>query len=90
MSSADFAQVMQALRDAAHALPKLITDDVWPHLAAPPSERNVIGKAFSEANRLGILRPTEQFVKSRRPESKGRRVQVWESMVYDRQETLFG
>ena len=51
---------------------------MWPLLDVVPTERNVIGKAFAEANRLGEIVGTERFIRSTRPESKGRRVQVWQ------------
>jgi len=86
VSTADFRAVMAAITAAALELDEFSSDDVWDHLAVTPAERNVVGKAFSEANRLGLIEGTERFVKSRRPESKGRRIQVWTGA---RREALF-
>lgn len=75
----DYEHALNAVRQAAADLGEITTDDVWPYLGVVPAERNVIGKAFSEASRRGLIVGTERFVKSRRPEAKGRRVQVWRS-----------
>jgi hypothetical protein len=81
MTSTEFAQVLNAVRDAAALHDEFTTDDVWPLLNFTPSERNIVGKAFSEANRLGFIQGTERFVRSSRPEAKGRRVQVWRASL---------
>ena len=73
----DFDLVLVAVKEAARTLPEFTTDDVWPLLGFVPTERNVVGKAFSEACRQGYIVGTERFVKSKRAEAKGRRVQVW-------------
>jgi hypothetical protein len=73
----DFVEAVRAVYTAADRLDEFTTDDVWPLLEWIPTERNVIGKAFLEARRRGYIVGTERFVRSTRPESKGRRVQVW-------------
>ena len=76
----DFEMVMRAIRAASERYPDgFTTDDVWPLLSHVPVERNVIGKAFSHAYNRGVIEGTERFVQSTRPESKGRRVQVWKA-----------
>ena len=77
MSTADFTAALKAVRQASDLHAEFTTDDVWPLLDVAPGERNVIGKAFSEACRRGLIVGTDRFVKSNRTESKGRRVQVW-------------
>lgn len=72
-----FTAVLDAVKAASAELDEFTTDDVWPRLGFEPDERNMVGKAFSEAARLGYITGTERFVRSRRPEAKGRRVQVW-------------
>jgi len=88
MSTADFKMVMAAIGHASGDLAEFTSDDIWDRLPATPMERNVVGKAVSEANRLGLISGTERFVKSRRPESKGRRIQVWTAARRE-QEALF-
>jgi len=73
----DFDLVLAAVQDAAALNDEFTADDVWPLLDFIPTERNIVGKAFSEANRLGLITGTERFIRSVRPEAKGRRVQVW-------------
>jgi hypothetical protein len=73
----DFEIILRAIRTASARHDEFTTDDVWRLLSRIPAERNTIGKAFAEANRRGMIEGTERFVKSSRPESKGRRVQVW-------------
>ena len=75
--SADFEVALAAVRQAAERYDEFSTDDVWPLLDVVPAERNVVGKAFSEACRRGWIVGTERFIRSSRPEAKGRRVQVW-------------
>lgn len=79
----EFDQCLTALRQASEQYEFLTTDDFWPLLGFQPRERNNVGKAFSEANRLGWIKGTEQFVRSKRPEAKGRRVQLWQSMLWE-------
>jgi len=73
----EFTRVLEAVRKAAALYDEFTTDDVWPLLDFTPVERNIVGKAFAEAARLGIIEGTERFVRSNRTEAKGRRVQVW-------------
>jgi len=75
--SADFEAALAAVRLASERFDEFCTDDIWPLLDAALAERNVVGKAFSEACRRGWIEGTERFVRSTRPEAKGRRVQVW-------------
>jgi len=87
MATADYTAAFKAVREAAERYDEFTTDDVWPLLDVTPAERNVVGKAFSEACRQGLIVGTERFVRSSRPESKGRRVQVWQIV---NRPTLFG
>ena len=65
--SADFVAALNAVRQAAERHDEFTTDDVWPLLDIVPAERNVVGKAFSEACRLGEIIGTERFIRSSRP-----------------------
>jgi hypothetical protein len=87
MATADFEAALAAVRQAAERYDEFSTDDVWPLLDVAPAERNVVGKAFSEACRQGLIVGTERFIRSSRPEAKGRRVQVWQTA---KPSTLFG
>lgn len=73
----EFARVLAAVRAASERHAEFTTDDVWPLLGFEPSNRNIIGKAFGEAHRIGLIEGTERFLMSKRTEAKGRRVQVW-------------
>lgn len=75
--SVDYTAAYQAVLHASDLHTEFTTDDVWPLLDVVPGERNVVGKAFSEACRQGLIVGTERFIRSKRPEAKGRRVQVW-------------
>lgn len=76
--SADFHLVMAAIRSCVD-LTEFTSDDVWDRLQSAPVERNVVGKAMSEAHRIGFIEhaPDQYPRKSRRPEAKGRLIQVW-------------
>ncbi len=78
------SSVVDAIRHVAQHKERFTSDDVWPHFVPPPANPNVIGAGFREANRLGIIRPTGQFVMSARHQAHRRRVQVWESAMYAR------
>ena len=73
----DYEAALKAVRRACELFDEFTTDDVWPLLDVLPAERNVVGKAFSDLNRQGEIVGTERFIRSTRPEAKGRRVQVW-------------
>lgn len=86
---AEFDGVLDAVISASQRYDEFTTDDVWPLLNFVPSERNVVGKAFSEAARRGLIVGTERFIKSTRPEAKGRRVQVWQLATAPKLSSLF-
>jgi hypothetical protein len=78
VTSKEFVDVLVAVRQASQEHPEgFCTDDIWPLLGFVPTERNIIGAAFQEAHARGWITGTERFVKSRRKEAKGRRVQMW-------------
>lgn len=81
MTAREFDRVLAAVRQAAEGGDGFTTDDVWPLLGFVPIERNVVGKAFAEAARRGWITGTERFIRSTRPEAKGRRVQVWRRVM---------
>ena len=76
-SLTEFQRVLAAVNDAAALNDEFTTDDVWPLLGDLPIEPNLVGKAFAEANRRGLIEGTERFVQSTRRNARGRRVQVW-------------
>lgn len=78
----EYEMCLHSLSLAAKDHETLIADTLWPYLDHPPLIRNNVGKAFSEAARLGWIEGTERFVKSTRRAAKGRRVQVWRSLVF--------
>lgn len=72
-----YGAVLEAVELASQQNEEFSTDEVWPLLDFVPTNRNIIGKAFSESARLNVIRGTERFIRSSRPLAKGRRVQVW-------------
>lgn len=76
MSTTDFDGVVAAITSIPVGS-TFSTDAIHPLLRYEPAEPNVIGAAFRHARKVGLIQGTEQFVKSRRRESKGRRVQLW-------------
>lgn len=70
---------MTQIRELASEKPEFTSDDLYLRLEVEPDDPNQIGAAFREAARIGIIQPTEKFVRSKRPASKGRRIGVWEA-----------
>ena len=72
---------------AARKKAEITSDDVLAELEAlpnPPRTHNqsAIGPAMVRANRMKILEPTEQFVRSERPEKRGNLHRVWRSKQF--------
>jgi hypothetical protein len=85
----EYRRVLTVIRELLTEGHEFTTDDVWPRLGFIPIEPNVVGKGFSELNRLGEIEGTERFVKSKRPEARGRRVQVWTAARHNTAVHLF-
>lgn len=67
--------VLTAIRETIAEKDLITVDDIHP-LVVEPTNWNQWGKAFSEAKRRGLIEEAG-YVKSKRPESKGRRVLQW-------------
>lgn len=72
---------------AARKKSTLTSDDVLTELESlpnPPKTHNLsaIGPAMKRAFEMGILEPTEGFVRSDRPKKKGNLHRLWRSKVY--------
>jgi hypothetical protein len=75
--TSEFERVLDAIQRACSRFHEFTTDEVWSLLDFVPTQRNIVGKAFAEAHRLGWIKGTGRYVKSTRPEARGRAVQVW-------------
>jgi hypothetical protein len=59
----------------------LCSDDLWPLTGPPPDElHNGMGALISAASKMGIIEATGRIVRSKRPDAKGRNIQVWMSV----------
>lgn len=67
---------LNAIRELAEERKTFTSDDLYAKVPEAP-HYNMIGDAFREARRLGIIEMTGQSIRSTRKLSKGRRVQVW-------------
>lgn len=83
------ADALRAVQEVALKQRLLTCDDIHP-LIDEPSHHNKWGPVFNDAQKLGMVRPTRTFVKSKRPLAKGRNLQVWESRCFDYEGPLQG
>ena len=67
------------IRELASERQTFSSDDLYPLLEVEPDDPNQVGAAFREAARLGIIQSTDNYVRSKRREAKGRRISVWEA-----------
>lgn len=70
------AEALVALRELANERSVFTSDDLYAKVDTPP-HHNMVGDAFREARRIGLIEMTGQSIQSGRPLSKGRRIQVW-------------
>lgn len=68
---------LEIIRTLASEREQLTSDDLYAHLEQEPHDPNQIGSAFREASKRGIIKATGTIVRSKRPEAKGRNIQVW-------------
>jgi hypothetical protein len=74
------------IENLARRQPTVTSDDVWRELEKYPDvthEPSAMGACFIRASRRGILRPTGQYVESRRPLRHGNVIKVWASTLYN-------
>lgn len=67
------------IRSLATERSEFTSDDLYPRLQVEPDDPNEVGFAFKEAARLGIIQPTNNYVRSKRRAAKGRRISVWQA-----------
>lgn len=81
---------MRCIAHCAVTYPTFTTDDVWVLLSDVPEigthEPRALGSMMRAAFKLGWVVPTDQYVKSRRPECHARPVKIWASRLYQRLE----
>lgn len=58
----------------------LTSDDVWALAESEPSESRMMGNALVRAQHAGVISPTPDHRRSRRPENHGRPVRLWRSL----------
>lgn len=73
---------------AARRLPRLTSDDVlaeFEQLRKQPYVHNLsaIGPAMKRAWKMGIIAPTDEIVRSERPEKRGNYHRTWVSNYYE-------
>jgi hypothetical protein len=77
----------EALRAIARRQRLITSDDVWAHLVAAGSATegnpSVMGCVFKEAQRAGVIEPTEHFRISIRVSAHARPVRVWQSLIVE-------
>jgi len=71
---------VEEIRRLARVRPELTSADVWQRIRPEPPERRAMGSAFRQAQRLGLLKPTDHYVPQG---SHGRPIRVWKSLVFD-------
>lgn len=73
--------VMRIIHDLAVERRSFTTDDVWARVdpGAGTHEPRAMGAMMRQAAKAGLVRPTDSYVESSRPECHARPVRVWES-----------
>lgn len=75
-----YEAALRVIRGLANSGKLFTTDDVWEalekQLVATP-ERRAMGAVMRDTARAGTIKPTTNYVKSRRPACHARPVRVW-------------
>jgi hypothetical protein len=71
------------IRELAEDRDYITSDDLYDKLLMKPHDPNQIGAAFRRAARLGIIQRTGRITPSKRPEAKGRQIQLWSAAPRD-------
>ena len=77
--------LLGAIRSCAETHRFVTVDDVWQRLGIIPDSRaeaSKIGPAMQEAEALGMIAQTNEFVRSLRVRSHGNLIRVWKSLIY--------
>jgi hypothetical protein len=74
------AEAMRVIRDLAERRATFTTDDVWQRLGhVSTHEPRALGALMKRAASAGVIRATDGWAVSSRPECHGRPVRVWRS-----------
>lgn len=73
---------LTAIRELAHEKPTFSSDDLYLKVSEPP-HHNMVGDAFREAHRLGLIEMTGDSIQSSRKAAKKRRIFVWRKVGSD-------
>ena len=78
-------QAQTIVRNLAHRLDELTTDDVWQALNCAgvdvPHEPRALGAVMQSAARQNVIAATDRVRQSQRPECHARPVRIWRSLV---------
>jgi hypothetical protein len=72
---------IETIRWLALRYPFLIADDVWARGLEHPGEARALGPCFKMAQKLGLIEPTVQFVKTGQVKRHRSPVMVWRSLL---------
>jgi hypothetical protein len=76
------ALAYDAVLECARSMARFTTDDVWQVLASrrvgPPPEPRAMGAVMNRARREKVIRPTNVFVATKRPQAHCSPTRVWE------------
>lgn len=75
-----------AIMEIASIKAEFTTDDVWELMYQKnidqPHENRAMGAVIREIHKLGIIKPSDRYVNSLRPECHRRPVKVWLSLIF--------
>lgn len=84
-----YKDALEAIERLARRQRFLTSDDVRDELGdKTPPHMNAIGAVMTEAVKARTIIPTGQCVSSTRPEARGRKIQVHESRLYRKNDSL--
>lgn len=67
---------LAAIRELSEEKSTFTSDDLYLRVSEPP-HHNMVGDAFREAHRLGLIEMTGDSIQSSRKAAKGRRIFCW-------------
>lgn len=75
-----------AIMEIASIKAEFSTDDIWEFMyqnnIEQPHENRAMGAVIREAHKLGIIKPTDRYVNSLRPECHRRPIKIWLSLIF--------
>jgi hypothetical protein len=71
-----------AVAQVARQQRELVSDDVWKHLDARSHDNRALGPVMKQAQRDGLIAPTDRFVLTTQARRHRSPVRIWVSLVY--------